>query len=158
MLISENNCSLINAKMHCRPGEIQWLQLLSLEEFDKGFIQGPFEKLFFPYYRVSPIGIAVHKYSLKKRLILDLSLPHNTSDHESVNDMIDKEQCSLSYIKLDDAIQVIQEFDRSSIFCMHSNSYLYLLVSGMYFSSYGTIIILFYFLLVVVPVPNCLIE
>jgi hypothetical protein len=43
-------------------------------------------------------------------LILDLSSPHNNDEHQSVNDLIDKDLCSLTYIKIDDAIKVIQEF------------------------------------------------
>ncbi|VDI65046.1 Hypothetical predicted protein [Mytilus galloprovincialis] len=67
--------------------------------------------------QVSPIGIAVHKYSFKKRLILDLSSPHNSCDHDSVNDLIDKDLCSLSYIKVDDAINAIQDYGVNSICC-----------------------------------------
>ncbi|CAG2227598.1 unnamed protein product [Mytilus edulis] len=66
-------------------------------------------------YRVSPIGIVEGKYSGKKRLIVDLSSPHESQDHFSINDLIDKEQCSLSYVKIDDAINAIKEFGRLSI-------------------------------------------
>ena len=74
------------------------------EEIDKGFIRGP-------------LGIATHKCSKKQRLILDLSSPHNNDEHQSVNDLIDKDLCSLTYIKIDDAIKVIQEFGRGSLCC-----------------------------------------
>jgi len=49
------------------------------------------------------------KYSKKKRLIIDLSAPHNNTDHPSINSLIDKESCSLSYVTIDDAINRIQE-------------------------------------------------
>ena len=87
------------------------------EEIDKGFIRGPFSKPPFKQYRVSPLGIATHKYSKKQRLILDLSSSHNNDEHQSVNDLIDKDLWSLTYIKIDDAIKVIQEFGRGSLCC-----------------------------------------
>ena len=74
------------------------------KELQKGFIYGPFTQPPFDNYRVSPIGVAEGKYSKKKRLILNLSAPHNDTDL-SINDLIDKAQCSMSYIKIDDAIK-----------------------------------------------------
>ena len=85
-------------------------------ELDKGYVKGPFPQPPFNSYRVSPLGIATHKYSGKKRLIFDLSSPHNKAD-PSVNDLINKEQCSLSYVKIDDAIQLIQQFGIGSLMC-----------------------------------------
>lgn len=118
MMVTENDLSIYECKnaLSARNDPEATANLIE-DELDKGFIQGPFEKPPFPVYRVSPIGIAVHKYSLKKRLILDLSSPHNSSEHDSINDMIDKEDCSLTYIKLDDAIKVIQDYGKNSIFC-----------------------------------------
>ena len=48
------------------------------------------------------------QYSGKKRLILDLSAPHNNKLHSSINDLIKKEDYSLTYVKLDDAIQIVK--------------------------------------------------
>ncbi|VDH93556.1 Hypothetical predicted protein [Mytilus galloprovincialis] len=59
------------------------------KECEKGFVYGPFQHSPFPRFRVSPLGVATGKYSDKKRLILDLSSPHN-DECMSVNDMIDK--------------------------------------------------------------------
>ena len=56
-------------------------------------------------FRVSPIGIAVGKYSGTKRLIIDLSSPRKSKCHFSINELTDKEQCSLQYVKIDDAIK-----------------------------------------------------
>ncbi|CAG2242505.1 unnamed protein product [Mytilus edulis] len=58
------------------------------KELLNGFVYGPFEKLPFDDYRVSPLGVAEGKYSFKKRLILDLSAPHNDTN-VSINDLID---------------------------------------------------------------------
>lgn len=76
-------------------------------ECHKGFVHGPFQSLPFANYRVSPLGVAEGKYSGKKRLILDLSSPHDNDSFLSINDMIDKEECSMSYVKIDDAIRII---------------------------------------------------
>jgi hypothetical protein len=73
--------------------------------FRRSFVcNGPFCKPAFEHYRVSPIGVTTGKYSHKKRLILDLSSPHS-DDVASINDLIDKGQCSMSYIKIDDAVK-----------------------------------------------------
>jgi uncharacterized membrane protein len=60
-------------------------------------------------YRVSPIGIVEGKYSGKKRLIVDLSSPHDIEEHSSINNLIDKEQCSLSYVRINGAISAIKD-------------------------------------------------
>lgn len=86
-------------------------------ETGKGFLKGPFESPPFDTYRVSPIGIAEGKYSKKKRLIVDLSSPHDDPLHESINDLIDKEQCSLTYVKIDDAIKIIRDYGKGAIMC-----------------------------------------
>jgi hypothetical protein len=86
-------------------------------EIQNGFLSGPFIQPPFESYRVSPIGIAEGKYSKKKRLIVDLSAPHDNEEHPSVNDLIDKDQCSLSYVKLDDAIKGIAEIGTGTLMC-----------------------------------------
>lgn len=86
-------------------------------EVDKGFLHGPFDRLPFSSYRVSPIGVAFGKYSGKPRLIVDLSSPHEDHDNQSVNEMIDKELCSLSYVRVDDAIEIIKELGRGTTMC-----------------------------------------
>ncbi len=69
-------------------------------ELEKGYITGPFSTPPFPTYRVSPIGIIEGKYSKKKRLIIDLSAPpHDDPEQTSINELIDKEEFSLSYVK-----------------------------------------------------------
>ncbi|KAK6185677.1 hypothetical protein SNE40_007858 [Patella caerulea] len=61
------------------------------KEVNKGFLQGPFNSLPFAVYRVNAIGIAEGKYSKKKRLIVDLSSPHDNDDHTSIDNLINKE-------------------------------------------------------------------
>ncbi|CAG2221610.1 unnamed protein product [Mytilus edulis] len=91
------------------------VDMLLKQEIDKGYVKGPFSSPPFETYRVSPIGIAEGKYSGKKRLILDLSSPHEHETHESINSLIDKEVCSLSYVKIDDAIRAIKHFGKQTI-------------------------------------------
>ena len=87
------------------------------EEVEKGFLIGPFHSSPFPVYRISPLGLVFGKYSEKPRLILDLSWPHDTSQVSSINDLIDKDECSLTYATIDDAIQSILLTGRNSFLC-----------------------------------------
>ena len=57
-----------------------------LEEKLNKFIMGPFESVKFPVYRISPLSVAISKYSKKKRLVLDLSGPHSVDGVTSIND------------------------------------------------------------------------
>lgn len=86
-------------------------------EVNKGFLAGPYKQLPFNSYRVSPIGLVQGKYSLKKRLIFDLSAPHNDINNPSINGLIDKEECSLTYVKIDDAIKQILIYGTGAKMC-----------------------------------------
>ncbi|CAC5362450.1 unnamed protein product [Mytilus coruscus] len=117
MLVSESDIITYECKnaLSARR-DPETVQTLIDDELRKGFINGLFDVIPFTSFRVSPIGIATHKYSLKKRLILDLSSPHNKEEHCSVNDLIDKHLFRLLY-KLEDAINVIQDYGPNSICC-----------------------------------------
>jgi hypothetical protein len=93
------------------------VDILIESDVDNGFLNGPFDTHPFPSYRVSPIGVVEGKYSGKKRLIVDLSAPHDHPEHPSINDLIDKDQCSLTYTKLDDAIRGIVRYGVSTQLC-----------------------------------------
>lgn len=82
-------------------------ELLSRES-EKGYMIGPFNSSPFPLYRINPIGVATRKYSGKKRLIMDLSAPHN-NDVLSINSLIPSEQFSLYYATVDHAIEFIKK-------------------------------------------------
>lgn len=77
------------------------------KEVKKGFMIGPFDKSPFSIFRINPIGIATRKYSGKKRLIIDLSAPHDDSA-ESINSLIPLPPFSLFYSTVDDAIKFIK--------------------------------------------------
>ena len=92
-------------------------QSLIEKELEKGFLAGPYDVMPFPIYRVNPIGVAEGRYSNKKRLIVDLSAPHNDSLNPSLNQLIDKEEYSLQYVKLDHAIDIIKSSGVGSWMC-----------------------------------------
>jgi serine/threonine protein kinase len=85
------------------------------KELQKGFLAGPFPEIPYPLYRINPVGLAEHKYSKKKRLIVDMSAPHNKPEHPSLNSLIDKESHSLQYVRIDDAIQIIKSLGQNSL-------------------------------------------
>lgn len=87
---------------------------LIAKELKNGYLIGPYEKIPYNHYRINPIGIADSKYSDKKRLIVDLSAPHNDDMHPSLNSLIDKAEYSLKYVTIDDAIKAIKKFGRGS--------------------------------------------
>ena len=102
--------------LSARRNPIAVQELLELE-CKKGFLYGPFDKPPFESYRVSPLGLVIGKYSGKKRLIVDLSSPHDDPSHSSINDLIDKDACSLTYVRIDDAIKAIQQHGKGALLC-----------------------------------------
>ncbi|CAG2224015.1 unnamed protein product [Mytilus edulis] len=77
-------------------------------EVEKGYLEGPFDFIPFTHYRINPIGVAEGKYNKKKRLIVDLSAPHEDPKNPSLNELIDKDEFSLQYVSIDDAIRTIK--------------------------------------------------
>ncbi|CAF1083394.1 unnamed protein product [Rotaria sp. Silwood1] len=87
---------------------------LVAEELNKGFLIGPYNSPPFINYRINPIGLVESKYSKKKRLIVDLSAPHNDKDHPSINSLIYIDSYCLSYVTVDDAIKSIQQLGKGA--------------------------------------------
>lgn len=86
-------------------------------EMEKGYLDGPYDIPPYSVYRISPIGISQGKYSKKYRLIVDLSSPHNQSSETSINDLIDKDEYSLQYVRIDDAISILKTLGSESLMC-----------------------------------------
>ena len=86
-------------------------------ELSKGFLIGPFDSIPFSEYRINPVGIAIGKYSSKKRLIVDMSAPHENDHHPSLNELINKEDYSLSYVTIDNAISLIKNVGKGAWLC-----------------------------------------
>lgn len=106
-----------NAKICCPPYEIkQQLTNFCLQKLKKvSFLVLTRHHL--SNNIVSSLGNAERKYSKKKRLIVDLSAPHNNENHPSINDLIDKNECSLSYVSIDDAIKCVIKFGKGALMC-----------------------------------------
>ena len=75
-------------------------------EVHNGRLAGPFNPADYPYVHISSLGAVPKKHSDKWRLILDLSHPPGSS----VNDGISKPLCSLTYMRVQDAVRKILEF------------------------------------------------
>ena len=91
------------------------VQELIDKECLKDYLYGPFKSPPFTTYRVSPLGLAIGKYSGKNRLIVDLSSPHEDPNHVSINELIDKDSCSMTYVKIDDAIKSICQYGKGAL-------------------------------------------
>lgn len=74
-------------------------------EIALGRVAGPFSEPPFPNFQVSPIGLVPKKHSDKFRTIFHLSFPK--SGNTSINHFISKEDHSLQYITIDNAIEGI---------------------------------------------------
>nr|XP_055053787.1 uncharacterized protein LOC129438918 [Misgurnus anguillicaudatus] len=83
------------------------------KEVASGFMIGPFDTPPFEHFRISPIGVATRKFSGKKRLIIDLSAPHN-SPYPSINSLIPLDEFSLHYHDIDQAISLIKNAGRGA--------------------------------------------
>ncbi|MEW8338437.1 MAG: reverse transcriptase domain-containing protein [Candidatus Thiodiazotropha taylori] len=92
------------------------MELLNTE-LERGYAIGPFDRIPFEQYRISPLGVAESKYSKKKRLIVDLSAPHDNEKHPSLNELINKEDFSLSYVTIDTAVQIIRRLGKGAWMC-----------------------------------------
>ena len=79
-------------------------------ECAEGRILGPFPAGSLPGLQVSRFGVIPKGKSGKWRLIVDLSSPEG----KSVNDGIDSDLCSMSYVTVDGAVEVIRQTGRGS--------------------------------------------
>ena len=110
--LSHECANLRSAKNQCDTTT----QLLNVE-LERGYVIGPFDQIPYDHYRISPLGVAESKYSKKKRLIVDLSAPHNNELHPSLNQLINKEDFSLSYVTIDNAIETIRSLGKGALMC-----------------------------------------
>jgi hypothetical protein len=67
-------------------------------------------------FLLSPISLA-EKFSSKKHLIVDLSAPREHPIYPSINSLISKEEYSLSYVRIDDAISIICSLGKGALLC-----------------------------------------
>ena len=76
-----------------------------------GRVVGPLAPENVPFVQISPFGVIPKSEPGKWRLIVDLSSPEG----KSVNDGICKELCSLSYVRVDDIVPVIQKLGQGTL-------------------------------------------
>ena len=81
------------------------------KEVALGHTAGPFTNPPFANLQVSPIDIVPKKHSDKFRTIFHLSFPKT---EESINSFIEKDDFSLQYIKIDDAIAALTRLGRGT--------------------------------------------
>ncbi|XP_067260176.1 uncharacterized protein [Chanodichthys erythropterus] len=105
--LKEVTTSLICKNLQSAIAEPEAVDTLIAKELESGFMIGPFDSPPFKLFQISPIGVATRKFSGKKRMIIVLSAPHN-STHPSINSLIPLEEFSLCYHNIDHAINLIK--------------------------------------------------
>lgn len=80
------------------------------KECKAGRLLDPLDPQLFPEVHISRFGVIPKTNPGRWRLILNLSSPKGSS----VNDGIDPERCSLSYMKVDDATRAIEKVGRGA--------------------------------------------
>ena len=76
-----------------------------------GRVLGPFDRDQFPMVQVGPFGVIPKSEPSKWRLILDLS----STEGFSVNDGVDKDLCSLSYMSVDEVAERVVEVGKGAL-------------------------------------------
>jgi len=80
------------------------------KEVTLGRVAGPYPSPPLPKFQCHPVGVIPKKYSPEWRTIYHLSFPHGTS----INDHIPKDPYSLSYVRIDDALRILQSLGRAA--------------------------------------------
>ena len=80
------------------------------KEVQLGRIVGPFSAPPFDNFRCSPIGLVPKRIQGEYRLIHHLSSPKGSS----VNDCIDREECTVSYSDFDEAVKLVVALGRNA--------------------------------------------
>ena len=97
--------NLISAAQH---PEVVSLNLQ--KEIALGRVAGPYPSPPLPKFQCHPVGVIPKKHSTEWRTIYHLSFPQGTS----INDHIPKDPYSLSYVRVDDAIRILQSLGRGA--------------------------------------------
>ena len=86
-------------------------QLKINKEIEKGRIAGPFDRVPFDNFRISPLGIVPKKEAGAFRLIHDLSFPEN----DAINSFIPQKFTSVNYETLDDVVALVKKFGKGCL-------------------------------------------
>ena len=80
------------------------------KEVKLGRVAGPFSSPPLPNLQCHPVGVVPKKHSPEWRTIYHLSYPEG----DSINDYIPKDPYSLQYVRVDDAIRILQSLGQGS--------------------------------------------
>ena len=80
------------------------------KEIALGRVAGPYHSPPLPKFQCHPVGVVPKKHSTDWRTIYHLSYPQGNS----INDYIPKDPYSLSYVRVDDAIHILQSLGRGA--------------------------------------------
>ena len=80
-------------------------------EREAGRLLGPLQKVSFPDVHINPVGLIPKSEPGKYRMIVDLSAPKGGS----VNDGVDRDSCSLSYLSMDTVAARVRELGRGAL-------------------------------------------
>ena len=80
------------------------------KEIQLGRVAGPFDSSPIPDLQCHPVGVVPKKHSSEWRTIYHLSYPEG----DSINDHIPKDPYALQYVRVDDAIRILQSLGRGS--------------------------------------------
>ena len=88
------------------------------KELEKGRIAGPFDEAPFEHFKVSPLSIREKQTKGQYRLLHNLSFPY---DKRSVNGNIPKEDATVQYSSVSEAVKIIRQYGKSTwqIFLRH---------------------------------------
>ena len=81
-----------------------------VKEVSLGRVVGPFSSFPLPNFQCHPVGVVPKKHSSEWRTIYHLSLPEG----DSITDHIHKDKYSLQYVRVDDAIRILQRLGKGA--------------------------------------------
>ena len=107
----DNRCRSAKQNMYSAREHPQVVREYLAKECSMGHVLGPFSPETLPQVQVSRFGVIPKSTPNKWRLILDLSSPEGAS----VNNGIEADLCSLSYVSVDDAAQVVAKLGEGAL-------------------------------------------
>ena len=81
-----------------------------VKEVSLGRVAGPFSSFPLRNFQCHPVGVVPKKHSSEWSTIYHLSFPEG----DSINDDIHKDKCSLQYVRVDDAIRILQRLGKGA--------------------------------------------
>lgn len=108
---ASHTCKKVTRNMGSALGKPEVVRDYLAKECALGRVVGPLDPNAYPEVQVNRFGVIPKGTTGKWRLIVDLSSPEGNS----VNDGISQELCTLSYISVDDAVQIVQKKGRGTL-------------------------------------------